>query len=159
MRGTLVLIAAGTLWHLSCASVEKCEPATFGYADAQRVKFRVLPAPDAKPEACARARTDVIAAAEDLNQLYKELNLSSPDVDFTRERVIVREGPAGGTVWAVAAGETAILGLRACEESALGSSCVVEIVAVESIVRGAETRTCEPVFCGVQPGATNIPRL
>jgi hypothetical protein len=154
-----VLVIGATLGLLSCASVEKCEPETFGYNDAQRVTFRALPAPDAQSKPCARTRLDVLATQAELEGVYTDLALlPAPAVDFARERVIVREGAPGGTTWAVASGEVAVLGLRACTVAAAQGGCVVEIVAVASAIQRAETRTCEPVGCGVQPEATAIPK-
>jgi hypothetical protein len=155
-----VLFAGAAFALAACDSVERCEPATFGHSDSQRVRFRELPGPSARSESCARVRIEVLATQADVNRAYGEVGFQPPpEVDFTRERVILREGPPGGPTWAVAAGETGVIGLRSCAVNAEQKLCVVSFVAIEAPIRQAETRTCEPVPCGVQPGATAIPRL
>jgi hypothetical protein len=158
MWRALVLVGLSVV-PLSCDSLESCEPSTFGLSDAQRVRFRDLPSPDPKSEECTRARLEVLATQAEVNRAYSEYGVQpAPEVDFTRERVILQEGSPGGVTWAVASGETGIIGLRSCAVNAAQPLCIVRFVAVEAIIRQAETRTCQPVPCGVQPVATAFPR-
>lgn len=74
-----------------------------------------------------------------------------PSVDFSREHVIVREGAGNeGISWVVASGETGVLGLLSCIGTAI-SSCAVNVIAVPASITRAESRTCDPVRCGVPP--------
>ncbi|MBX3205804.1 MAG: hypothetical protein KF764_12095 [Labilithrix sp.] len=103
----------------------------------------------------------MIASDDELKRFYAELGAVSsadtadagglpayPSVDFTRERVIVREGVASeGIHWAVASEGTCVLGLLGCGSEATPPSCVVNVIAVPALVTTVETRKCDPVNC------------
>lgn len=79
----------------------------------------------------------------------EEAPVEYPTVDFTRERVIVREGPGNQAIsWTVAQGDTALLGLLSCRAPER-PSCVVNVIAVPASITRAEARTCDPVACGM----------
>jgi hypothetical protein len=133
-----------------------CTPDEQGLGDATFLTIRQLSGPPAKPGACAHPRIDVISSGDELQQVYDELGFTPSDadggaasVDFTRERVIVREGVSGeGISWAVAQGDTGYIGLLACGR-ADRSACTVNIIAVPALINRAESRTCDRVGCGV----------
>lgn len=154
-----LLIAAMTAAPGGCGQTP-CTPEEHGLAGATRLTLRQLPGRAATPDVpCTRPRIEVVSSDEELRRLYDEL--ASPDggapasgaveypaVDFTRERVIVREGPSTqGISWAVAQGETGFIGLLSCG-GVQNTGCVVNVVAVPALITRAESRTCDPVGCG-----------
>ena len=132
-----------------------CTPEEQGLDDTVRLAPRELPGRAAKAGACTAVRLEVITSDSELHRLYGELGIGGgegsgdyPNVDFSRERVIVREGAAGETIaWAVARGDTAVLGLASCAGQRPPPSCVVNVIAVAAPITRVETRTCEPVGC------------
>src|SRR5262249_23591463 len=100
----------------------------------------------------------VISSDEELHKFYDALGDASPAgypaVDFSHERVIVREGPSDGAIaWAVAQGDTCVIGLLGCA-GYTALACSTDVIAISALVTRAESRTCPPVSCGPAPGAT-----
>jgi hypothetical protein len=134
-----------------------CTPEEQGLGSATPLTIRQLPGRPTTSGACAHPRLEVISSQEELQRLYEELGVVASEssdagdsslVDFTRERVIVREGISGeGISWAVQRGETGYVGLLACGD-ATRSSCIVNVVAVPALITRVESRTCDAVACG-----------
>ena len=135
-----------------------CTPDENGLGEATLLTRRDLPGRPSVAGHCTRPRVEVIASDSELRRFYDELAaapdggaptaIEYPSVDFTRERVIVREGSGTeGVSWAVAQGETGVLGLLSCG-GLQAASCVVNVIAVPALITRAETRTCDPVGCG-----------
>lgn len=149
----LVVLSAGP----ACGAPD-CTPEEHGLDGAVLLTVRPLPGVST-PEACTKPRIELIRSEADLRRLYEELVVASsdagggaeievPSVDFSRERVIVREGRSGeGITWAVARGETVTVGLLSCR-GVRATSCAVDVIAVPAPVERVEARTCEPVGCG-----------
>lgn len=136
-----------------------CTPEEFDLGGAPRVTPRDLAGRAPVFDACTDARVEVVRTEADLRRLYEQLAsrdadggtpaaVDLPAVDFSRESVIVREGPANeGISWVVAQGETAVLGLLSCM-GPITPSCVVNVIAVPVAVSSAEARKCDAVACG-----------
>jgi len=176
VRSMTAMRAVGVLWTLvsagialgaagACTDTPECTPEEQGLTGAARLGVRELPGRAATNGPCAGQRTEVIASDAELRRLYEELGLVSkpdgaapesgpieyPTVDFSRERVIVREGPGNqGISWVAAKGEAGVLGLLSCYGTT-ASSCAVNVIAVQAPITHAETRTCDPVGCGRSP--------
>lgn len=135
-----------------------CTPDDQGFGDAQRLAIRPLDKRSSSV-ACASPRVEVLASEEELRRLFDLLGPNTdggagpPAVDFARERVIVRESPSGESMsWAVAEGETATVGVLACvRPPQTPPSCLVEIIAVPSIVTRVDAKRCTAVACGGRP--------
>ena len=149
---TLVGLVAGT--GIGCEPAQ-CTPEEYGLADATRLTPRKLENHTVSFErACAKAGVRMIGSEAELRAFLDELAVATnraatyPTVDFTRERVVVREGVIGeGIAWAVAKGETGVVGLLECGGSAR-FTCSVDIVAVPAVLTGIDARKCNPVACG-----------
>ena len=155
-----------------CNTTTSCTPEDYDLASATRLAVRELPGRARTPGKCEKERLDVVGSDADLRRLYEELGLLAlpdgappeagpieyPAVDFGRERVIVREGAGNQAIsWAVADGETGVLGLLSCG-TPQAPSCVVNVIAVPAPIARAETRTCDPVGCG-RPHPAPVPSL
>jgi len=174
VAGLCALVSAGIAFGSAgaCTGTTECTPEELGLTGAARLEVRELPGRAVADGPCASPRTDVIASDAELRRLYEELGLVSmpdgaapesgpieyPTVDFSRERVIVREGPGNqGISWVAAKGDSGVLGLLACYGTTTTSSCVVNVVAVPTLITRAETRTCDAVRCGAPaPAPTRL---
>ncbi|MBX3216956.1 MAG: hypothetical protein KF850_33295 [Labilithrix sp.] len=165
LRLGLVVLAAAVVRAAVGCGPSPCTPEEFDLGGATRVTPRDLPGLAATSAACKNPRVDVVSSDDELRRLYDDMTVEAeaavdagesvsppptdlPVVDFTRERVIVREGPAHeGISWVVAQRETAVLGLLSCMGLAI-PSCVVNVIAVPAQVSSVETRKCDAVACG-----------
>ena len=163
VTGSFAVAMSAALGGGGCGPDSSCTPEDLGLGGATMLTLRRLPEPKPTRGACARPRVEVISSPEALQAVYNDIDVSPGDadggvssVDFTRERVIVREGVSGqGISWAVARGEQGFVGLLACRRADT-SSCIVEVVAVSAPITSVETRTCDFVSCG--PPRTTAPR-
>src|SRR5690606_11854956 len=116
----------GAMGAGACDSTRECTPEEYDLEHAARLTPRELPGPPVSESDCTNPRIEVIASDAELRKLYQDLGMLAlddgtppegqpveyPSVDFTRERVIVREGRTDeGISWTVADGEKAVLGL------------------------------------------------
>lgn len=159
---SLVGSVAVVVGAVACTtSASPCTPEEHGLGGAIALTPRPLPGRPAVPGECARARIEVLSSDAELSALYEELGINAgatvsdggaveyPVVDFSRERVIVREGVGTEAIsWAVANGEIGVLGLLSCT-GPQAPSCVVNVIAVEAAITRVESRTCDPVRCGL----------
>jgi hypothetical protein len=139
----------------ACEDHAACTPEEKGLGNAATLAIRHLGVTPGRGSACERPRIEVVASAADLERTYADLRDGGLDggdtaVDFARERVIVRQGVYGqGISWAVAQGETAIVGLLACKSTRVDSpACYEEVIAIPAVVTRVEARSCDPVGCG-----------
>ena len=166
----LALVAAASLSvGGACTSSNACSPDDHGLGDAKVLAVRPLPGRPSTPGACARPRVQLIASEGELRAFYDELGGvpmedgglpdggagELPSVDFSKERIIVREGPGDeGAAWVVSQNNSAILGVFSCFTTVQKSpSCAVSVIAVPQVVDRAESRMCDPVRCGAPPAA------
>lgn len=142
-------LLCGLLGAITGCSRSSCTPEDHGLGDATRLAPRELPgrAPTAEP--CSRPRLEVLTSDAELTRLNDELSVTKPEpVDFTRERVIVREGPANEAIaWTVARDDAGVIGLLSCG-GVPKTGCVVNVIAVPALITRADSRTCDPVGCG-----------
>jgi hypothetical protein len=147
----------------ACGSTPTCEPSDFGLASATRLAPRQLASSEATDQPCTNPRLAVISSEADLRKLYAEIHVApatdggAPDsgaadpstIDFSREHVFVREGPADeGVSWAVAQGDGAVVGLLSCALTGRRApSCITTVMTVPAAVAHVESRTCDPVPC------------
>lgn len=158
LLAALAAAAAG-----ACTSTAQCTPEEYGLENATRLTTRELPAPETTESECPNPRVEIVGSDAELRALYDRLGMFTsssesapgeepaeyPSVDFSRERVIVREGHADeGISWAVADGDTATVGLLGCMRTGPMGMCSVTLLAVPALVTQVESRTCDPVRCG-----------
>lgn len=154
IRQSLVFCLLG-LALAGCQEVSACDPETFGLPNT-RAATRELTGLPASAGACARPRLEVIQSSEELRRFHEGLAAANdagtasepPAVDFSRERVLVREGRGEvGINWIVTQGDVATVGLRGCK-TVSPETCIVTVTAVSALVTKAEAKECEAVACG-----------
>ncbi|HVH43265.1 MAG TPA: hypothetical protein VM925_13010, partial [Labilithrix sp.] len=113
-----ILVASfpASLLVASCGGPTACTPENHDLGAAPQLTPRKLPGGPVTTTACNSPRLEVIGSEADLRRLYDGIGGGAeggvgagtdayPAVDFSRERVIVREGVSGeGISWVVARG-------------------------------------------------------
>jgi hypothetical protein len=158
----LIGVVAVVVRLSSACGPSSCDPEEFDLEDAKVLVARALPG-ETLEAGCFKPGVRVIASEVELQQLYQDVGLlvvadggpsklssgDYPVVDFSHERVVVSEATAGeGIQWAVAQGDTAVVGLAGCRTSRASSLCTVTLGAVDALVTRVESRTCNNVLCG-----------
>jgi hypothetical protein len=155
----LFLPASG---FVACAPDQKaCTADNTGHEGQRALVRRDLPGLADKP-AC-NPHVTAITNADDLRRAYEQAgipitdadagapapgSMALPEVDFTKESVIVREDTdAQGIAWMVVSGTTATVGTQGCKAAGTGA-CKLQVIAVDAVLTKADGYSCEDINCG-----------
>ncbi|MBS2016805.1 MAG: hypothetical protein JST00_28225 [Deltaproteobacteria bacterium] len=137
----------------ACGEGERpCTPSSEGYGDATSLVWTSLLEME-RAEGPCRPRVELYATGADLRRAADEVQIQDlPFVDFTRERVVLREAPAErGLTWVARRGDKVTIGTQACAGNT-PAGCGIHLYKVTT-TEGAtiDEHVCAPLQCaGVQ---------
>ena len=159
----LVVLAAIPAWgFLACAPDQSvCTADNTGHGGERALVRRALPGLADKPN--CNAHVEAITSADDLRHAYEAAGMpivdpdggaaapgaiALPDVDFTKESVIIREALDSQSVsWMAVSGSTATVGTQGCIANGTGA-CVFQVFAVDALLTKADGYSCKDINCG-----------
>ena len=117
--GGLVAVPAAVT---DCGSTE-CTPDAYGFSDGERIEPSALLSLSQRP--CVKPGIELVSSEARLVEVWAQFSSSNeagatvdggmPTVDFSRQRVVVREGLTDeGVSWSVRSGDSVVFGLLAC---------------------------------------------
>ena len=157
-----LLLAFSTSGFVACAPDQQvCTADNTGHGGERALVRRDLPGLANKP-AC-NPHVTAVTNADDLRRAYEQAGIAIadadggapapnaialPDVDFTKESVIIREATdAQGIVWMAVSGTTATVGTQGCKTLA-PPTCVFQAIAVDAVLTQANGYSCQDITCG-----------
>ena len=139
---------------VACGANEACSPEKFDLGGATRVVPTSLA--QATEQSCDQAGVSVVSDSAQLSALLAKFGdagldaSATPRADFSSQRIVaLRHLVSQGVSWTVVDGDKIVFGLLGCSGTVDLTNCTVDVYRVAELISSGETRTCDPVNCGL----------